>query len=602
MLYARIPLVFLLCCILCVFQCSRCELKTQLWTLKSNGLTYLQILLNQRCILRVAGAMRATVSNVEKANPPGTIYTNVEFSVTGSDFAFMGLHSKCAFQDDCGGFISKGSSSPSVISTELSKLVEAEEEAAKREPLCLLLGLSKLTVQSRLCLKEVSRSNIMREYLVGSSEHQMMRTILHMYPRYYKTDPMKLIRPCLDFGGLKVDSSSYVSAVSCQKLLLQTSVANPPPPIERPLIDGLLTGAKDGPSTSQDNSEKPHIIDLTKTPRCIGVKFSIIKKDSDCMKSLLKQIEGEVVLLHKEDKTHYFYLYGSVLPKKVEIVSVENPIPSEDDKTLKKDNAALKKGKFFWQKDKDISKKDKTSSGEGKNAQKEEKEPFTIEEYGSLEKCKKYHSHKYDTSSIQLQILARKPEEFQKLILKDVSSQQTGCALAHHGRYVKNCLPCIDQHREHVTTNTMTDSTILVTMNDIFEKEKLASCIKDVHVRNDATKCSHFVFLPREMCEYAGMKTSAKSPSDASSSNHAQPNVMVVTWKALNIRCLQDIALYHNVLLVSMTDRYLWMLRLTSRELSKRCKEMRIEKEYFIDVHFLRSISAFDMKDFIGPT
>lgn len=602
MLYARIPLVFLLCCILCVFKRSRCELKTQLLTLKSDGLTYLQILLNQRCILRVAGAMRATVSNVEKPKSPGTIYTNVEFSVTGSDFAFMGLHSKCAFQDDCGGFISKGSSSPSVTSTELRELVEAEEEAAKTEPLCLLLGLSQLTVQSRLCLKVVSRSNIMREYLVGSSKYRMTWTILHMYPKYYKTDPLKLIRPCLDFGGLKVDSFNYVSADSCQKLLLQTSVANIPPPIERPLIDGLLTGAKDGPSTSQDNSKKPHIIDLTETPRCIGVKFSIIKKDSDCMKSLLKQIKGEVVLLHKEDKTHYFYLYGSVLTKKVEIVSVENPIPSEDDKTLKKDNAVFRKGKFFWQKDKDISKKDKTSSGEGKNAQEEEKEPFTIEEYGSLEKCKKYHSHKYDTSSIQHQILARNPEEFQKIILEDVSSHQTGCALAHHGRYVKNCLPCIDQHREHVTIKTTTDSTFLVSMPDKFDESILATCIKDVYVRNDATKCSHFVFLPREMCEYAGIKTSAKSPSVTSSSNQAQPNVMVVTWFKLNSRCLQDIALYHDVLLVSMTDRYLWMLRLTSRELAKRCKEVHIEKEYFFDVHFLRSISAFDMKEFIGPT
>ncbi|CCI49983.1 unnamed protein product [Albugo candida] len=551
---ARILLAFLLCCVLCAFQRACCDLKTQTWTLISDDVKLPEMCSCQNCILNVAGAMRATIIHMDKAKNAYknvkysvTAYKNVKYSVTASDFAFMSIHSKCVLDGYCSAFELVHSSTPSGFSTESSNLVATEQEAAKSEPMCFILGPQKTTARNRLCLKEVSGSELLNEYPVASSYDRITRTIVSLYPKNHKTDPKLLLLACMGFGDLKVDPSNYVSPDSCQNLIMKTLVFSPLT-IKKPLISRSMFKT-DSPSTSSGNSWE-RAIQLEGIPLCILVTFAPGSKVSECMTTFFENFNGEAVFLGKKLEYHYFYLFGSKKNKSVF--------------SFKKPCATIKKA--------------------------------------DLEECKAFHSHHYDTSSVQRQILSWKTQESEKVILHGFPSHQTRCAVAQHRKDAIDCQRCVQHFGNHVIANTMTDSTFLVSLPDKFDESILATCIKDVYVRNDATKCSHFVFLPREMCEYARMKTSAKSPSGASSSNQAQPNVMVVTWEVLNIGCLQDIALYHDVLLVSKTDRYLWMLRVTSDELRKRCKEVRIEKEYFFDVHFLRSISAFDMKKFIGPT
>lgn len=94
----------------------------------------------------------------------------------------------------------------------------------------------------------------------------------------------------------------------------------------------------------------------------------------------------------------------------------------------------------------------------------------------------------------------------------------------------------------------------------------------------------------------------ARSLLVASSSNQipTSSNVMVVSWNNLDITCLEDRALYHDVLLVSIKNNYVWILHtVPSDGVVERCGTVHEKEEFIIDFRYRRFILAYDMGQYI---
>ncbi|CCI47614.1 unnamed protein product [Albugo candida] len=243
MLYGRKSLAFFLFCILCIFPRSCCELKLkkQLLTLKRNSVPYKDVIECQDCILKVAGAMRATRYRGDASHPEGPDYTQTQYMVTGSDFAFMGIHSKCAMLKVCGVFEVEDPPSTSDEPTERNRFVFGKPtpwtelwefeymernqklETRMRDPMCFTLEPTEATSQIRSCLKEASSSSLIREYSVRLDEGLLTRSIILLYPQDNNQQPKEIHRSCQHLN-LAVDSSKYVPVAKCRKLSVQTCI------------------------------------------------------------------------------------------------------------------------------------------------------------------------------------------------------------------------------------------------------------------------------------------------------------------------------------------------------------------------------------------
>lgn len=164
--------------------------------------------------------MRATfVPQGEVSRTQNIFYENVEYLVTGSDFAFMGMHSKCARLEVCGEFVAQHSPSPSDNLFDLMILENTQEKAtAERDPMCFSIWPLKPTSQIRSCLKEASVSNLIREYSVGSGDDRLTRSIILLYPQHNKYEPNDILRSCKHVDLLAVDPTKYVPDNECIKL------------------------------------------------------------------------------------------------------------------------------------------------------------------------------------------------------------------------------------------------------------------------------------------------------------------------------------------------------------------------------------------------
>ncbi|CCI47615.1 unnamed protein product [Albugo candida] len=104
----------------------------------------------------------------------------------------------------------------------------------------------------------------------------------------------------------------------------------------------------------------------------------------------------------------------------------------------------------------------------------------------------------------------------------------------------------------------MTGATILLSMTDKFNKAKLAPCIANPDVPSG---CSYYNLLPRKMCQYIKGDLPEDSDPDHLYPVYFYDAVTLVNWLDLNRACLEDLALHHSVLLVSLEQNYVYMLR-----------------------------------------
>lgn len=308
MLYGRIPLVFFLCCILCVSKRSHCGLVTKFLDLPKRYITGDGIIQCLSCILNVAGAMRAFLVSRTLAIPSEDVYKNVMISVTYSEFALIGIHTKCAMVGACAEFDVNEppeKERPVFLRTFHSTMYNAifksnlfmelkaiqQEETAKRDPMCFTLQPMKATAQIRSCLKEVSGSNLIREYFVGFSDTLRTRSIIILYPQYNMDKPEEILLSCQHLD-LVVDSSIYVHVDECQKLSAGTSLVQPTPSTQMRADDNI--------PTSSHGTKVPS--KFSGTPRCMYVVFESCGTAADCMTTFLRYVKGEAVFLHREKK------------------------------------------------------------------------------------------------------------------------------------------------------------------------------------------------------------------------------------------------------------------------------------------------------------
>lgn len=390
--------------------------------------------------------------------------------------------------------------------------------------------------------KEASVSNLIREYSVGSGDDRLTRSIILLCPQHNKNKPNDILRSCKHVDLLAVDPTKYVPDNECIKLSVQTSLAQP--------ISPKKMRTKWKTPTSSQGTKVP--IKFSGRPRCIGVEFLSCGTVAECMRTFLGQIQGEAVLIQKYGNMRYFYLFES-----------------ED---AKKDSLGSKK----------------------------DKGPAIMPIYYNVRNCKEFHSHHYDTSgSFRLQISAWQPPQSEQKIFRDLRHSETECALAYHENIEKSCMTCLKEMGDNVAIRKMTGSTIQISMPDDFDTAKLAPCITNPNRYTDEpTNCSQFQFLPSEMCEYESLSTA--STYLRSYSQPIYEIVMSVHWPVLVKSCLVDLALHHNVLLVSLENKFVWMLPIPLHDpFIKRCGGYPEAQDFYMDASFLRAISSEDMRELI---
>lgn len=483
------------------------------------------------------------------------------FSVTYSEFALIGIHSKCAMVGACAEFDVKDppenrrgwqgciprSTNLNVIPdpnhlTELKTTQEQETE--KRGPMCFTLQPMKATAQIRSCLKEVSGSNLIREYFVGFSDNLVMRSIIILYPQYNMDKPEEILLSCQHLD-LVVDSSIYVHVDECQELSAGTSLVQPTPSTQMRADDNI--------PTSSHGTKVPS--KFSGTPRCMYVVFESCGTAADCMTTFLRYVKGEAVFLHREKKRdYYFYLFGSTLAM--------DDLPG---RTKPEMNIRIS----------DVN-------------------------------CIEFLSHHYDTSeSFQFQISAWKPTSelsFSIQPLKRTNPQhiqsrddEKRCVLAYEENIEKACLPCVQELEMEGGIEKMTGSTILLSGINDSNEAKLATCITKP---NELPRCSNYNFLPLEMCEYPMPSTFKKGPERIYKPTHETVTLLETT--GLDETRLKELALRHTVLLVSREQNYLWML--PDEKFDPRAEmygKNRGKMNFDMEVRYLRAISSANMEKLI---
>nr|CCA25222.1 AlNc14C282G10133 [Albugo laibachii Nc14] len=234
-----------------------------------------------------------------------------------------------------------------------------------------------------------------------------------------------------------------------------------------------------------------------------------------------------------------------------------------------------------------------------------------------------------------------------------ISTNHRRCVLAHHEALTDACHACVLQlDRAAVTTKKLTTSSFLAFLGGDFREPRLASCIIE-SLLDPEIKCRQFEFLPHAMCSYETLDrkipshkrpfssishvpsiakpekfasitamidaqkqkqlhqptapisspmTSTDNPIEAKppSQFSTTPNVMVATWTGNDLKCLEHLTLYYDVLLISLVRKYVSMRSVKERLLvDEFCGKLTIEKEANLVVHTLRAISVVQVRELV---
>lgn len=581
---ARLSFSFLLCCFFCAFQRSYCDLTAKLLTTNAQE----HVAACQECILNFAGAIRAKLVDGNGATE-STATSKVAFLVTASNFALMSVQAKCTISDYCGDIeeadisplhkhLIESNGMPSTKSKAAESTHRIAGEHQMREPLCFLGSHWNLHVLCESCLKEASGSSMLGVYHIAASYLDRQAMVV-LYPTIIEKDMFHRCRKC---GSSAEAEMKYIPSLICQKLINQSPAVNHNPTIIKHSALQVWYEA---------NIRDESIRDVTSTPRCVGVRAQTGFNIEQCVRSILSGNQGEVTFLYKEGPTQYLHLFSSN-------VDIE----------------------------------------EGEIVQEESMECASINYFEDPETCEKYKSHHFDTSTFTNQLSVWKSEKMMKRPRTVALSYQKRCALAYHQSTSDVCQTCVHKlNHDAVTTRRMTDSTFLVSMSEDFSNDaaQLESCIIESGSRTFREKCAHFDLFPREMCDYETEKNAMVNGYDILEQTHPsherlafkleegirplkkarrskdkaagriemqprsmtsnlisnRPNVMVARWTKEDHKCLEYLALNHDVLLLSLENKYVWMLRVQPSLTDIECCGILLnERELYIDVRFLRSV------------
>lgn len=411
-----------------------------------------------------------------------------------------------------------------------------------------------------------------------AASYLKMQAMVVLYPTIIEKDMFHRCRNC---GSSAEAKMKYIPSLLCQKLINQIPAVNHNPTI---ITHSALQ------VWYEANIRDERIKDVTSTPRCVGVRAQTGSNIEQCVRSILSGNQGEVTFLYKEGQTQYLHLFSSN-------VDIE----------------------------------------EGEIVQEESMECASINYFEDPKTCEKYKSHHFDTSTFTNQLSVWKSEKMMKRPRTVALSYQMRCALAYHQSKIDVCRTCIQKlNNDAVITRRMTASTFLVSMSEDFSNDdvQLESCIIESGSETFSEKCVHFDLFPREMCEFETEKDDMVNGYNKLEQSHPShkriavkleegihplkkarqskdkpagriemqplsltnlisnpPNVMVATWTNEDQKCLEYLALYHEVLLLSLEKKYVWMLRVQpSLTDIKHCGILLNEQELYIDVRFLRSV------------
>ena len=92
------------------------------------------------------------------------------------------------------------------------------------------------------------------------------------------------------------------------------------------------------------------------------------------------------------------------------------------------------------------------------------------------------------------------------------------------------------------------------------------------------------------MAPISSPKTSIDIPIEAKPSTQSlsEAKMMVATWTGNDLKCLEHLTLYYDVLLISLERKYVWM-----HHVVEFCGKLTIAKIAILDVRTLRAIQWF---------
>nr|CCA20417.1 AlNc14C94G5780 [Albugo laibachii Nc14] len=265
-------------------------------------------------------------------------------------------------------------------------------------------------------------------------------------------------------------------------------------------------------------------------------------------------------------------------------------------------------------------------------------------------RCKELIAQQFDAPPIGDEIFGWMSEKEQKEQENVVIKYSSECAWTHYhhcNQRPNKCNQCVTSIGAPATENAkLSLRTSMTFFKSDFEKEKLVTCMNREE-DGRLPSCLRIVFIPNFMCDFEFTKSeqdvvlqeqlqgttslesfiagknevrigsadteptpSATSASDlASTSNkvsrirlfgtqiHPVKRLILVRYHKLHAQeCVTSLALKYDVLMLSSTQQYVWMLVDNFR--SDECKDLRILQEVHYDDHGMQSIPAKSVAEY----
>lgn len=508
----------------------------------------------QDCLLSSGSASRAILlrSHVEKYNTEVAI-----FKFTAPRYGLVLIEQYCKIRSECGEF-------------EVHEPYRLDDHSIIQKnglPMSMLcLAQTSRSARCRACLKEVSDSAYLGNFVASGSESERFVSLRILFTSRKATDIIALCSASQACAG----STVHLPRDICVHLVPE-------------YLKSHVTSHEEGTITpAARNTAKPmkslqnQIRSTNRERRCFELSHTNMEEVRKCLHSLAIASKGLAVMLHQDLKIKYAYTYGDI-PKDLE-KHCGKPILEVDISICNARNA-------------------------------HHYDTFPISNQISV----------YSDTGASIEQANGKIKYTSECVWEQHNPSSTDC---------ESCIAFLDVSAKQTTQ--LSKSTSLTALSSAFEKRKLASCISQkkhsscdqlVFVPN--FMCGHelkyniFDQERQQGTTYSRLYDSVGSSSNPRNSPYEYlessrgsillfgtqigkfQTLALVQFQSSDAQaCLESLALKYNVFVISLINQYVWMHHEPDQSLSNvgSCTNLAILGTLEPDLDMLRAISAEDVK------
>lgn len=477
----------------------------------------------QKCLLSTAGAIRAKLISQNLAyyrKSSACLMRRAEYEVTASFFGFENMEQNCATPNLCDR-LTVGYHFDLTRRSNLMQTQFTDDAEPSGSLLCLIRRST--SAKCRNCLRESSDSAYLGDFRVIPTKAKHLHT---MYVLSTARQVEYIVEACTASLACS-KGTTYIPARVCASLILNGPMRNTPIMQES---DVRLESTKAFEATNFLGVEN-HLIPVTLKQYCIGPIELTPDSVVMCMKCLADGANGLIAMLP--------------------IGSGSGALRSFFFHALAQDAT-----EGFWN---------------SCDSRCNKRHPTTKDNHV----CNDLNALQFDASPIEDRISVGTSERVQNEQRNIATAFSSKCVWATFEQSKGYCNECITNLGASVEIAVLSPTMSLSLLRSNFDNKKLAACI--VAKVTVFPKCHELVFIPDFMCEF----DIVNSPQQFGDNNgrffqtipppqrlqlfgkqyEAQSNVLSIGYRiGIPHECLKYLALKHDILLISLTKRYIWLL------------------------------------------